>query len=156
MTQTAVYTIGAVDPSTGIFNECAFGSDPNLTEFATEETAAAELYALLPNLSDKPRYAAVARNGQPVRFLTDGNAGHHVAHGKSGSGDPEYSFDFDAIQNSLQAVGATVEESEALTDILDVWGWGGMEYSDVPHCGVYDFTPDQLRAKLDWYREERA
>ena len=156
MTQTAVYTIGAVDPSTGIFDECAFGSDPSATEFDSEEAAVAELTNLLPHLSETPRYAAVARDGWPVRFLTDGNAGHHVAHGKSGSGDTEFSFDFDAIMDSLQALGATAEEAEALTDILDVEGWGGMEYADVPYCGVYDFTPEQLRAKLDWYRNERA
>lgn len=65
-------------------------------------------------------------------------------------------YDFQLIATSLLAVGATPEEADGLLEILDTEGWGATEPQPDGIEGAGNFSDADLRAKLDWYRSERA
>lgn len=67
-----------------------------------------------------------------------------------------WEYDHREIEEALRELGATQSEAEALTDILDIEGWGGMEHEMPEGVTGRDFTPDELASKLEWYRDCRA
>lgn len=62
--------------------------------------------------------------------------------------DDLFSFDYEAIEKSLCALGATKAEADAATDILDIEGWGGIEYEMPQGVQQRHFTNDELLTML--------
>jgi hypothetical protein len=69
--------------------------------------------------------------------------------------DSEFEYDYLAIEDALKALGATAAEADALTDVLHVEGWGGVEETMPTACSRRDFTHDELTNMLEWLREHR-
>lgn len=65
----------------------------------------------------------------------------------------EFIFDYDAIEKALRRLGATEAEADAATDILDVEGWGGVEYEMPGGHSERHFTEQELLSKLALVRD---
>ena len=60
-------------------------------------------------------------------------------------------YDYARIEAALRRLGATAEEADALTTILDAEGWGGDEDEQT---GMVDILDETLASKLEWYRTD--
>jgi hypothetical protein len=64
--------------------------------------------------------------------------------------DAEREFDYPAIEEALIEQGAAAAEADALTEILHVEGWGGIEDTN-----TRNFTRGELWNMIVWLRENR-
>jgi hypothetical protein len=126
------------------FEALPAGCDWPITDDATDEAIQREFSQRGLASDDEDQVSGGRESEYREAVFCAMSAWHHPNVYATRSND-SVTYDYKAIERDLVVLGATPAEADALTEVLHVEGWGGVEDSSDP----------QLANMLEWLRENR-